>query len=164
MSDETIKDLTPAQKTKEREKVAASRRSDVRKKKSDLGALPGQTLAAPPREGYYRRWVNDDGMRLDSAEDKGYSHVTRGRDADKSIMSSGSGDNISQVVGTKENGQPLVAYLMETTEKFRNEDSQEKEDAISATEEQISAASIVEKDSLGSGSGSTTYDPLSRRK
>jgi hypothetical protein len=66
-------------------------------------------LTAPVREGFVRRWVNDDGNRIADAEELAYEFVS-----DPAIKSSGEGSRVSRLVGTKANGEPLRAYLMET--------------------------------------------------
>jgi len=72
-------------------------------------------LAAPQREGFIRRWVNDTGNRIAHAEELAYDFVT-----DTSIEGTGEGSRVSRLVGTKANGEPLRAYLMETpVEEFR---------------------------------------------
>jgi len=72
-------------------------------------------LSAPPREGFVRRWVNDKDNRLAEAQELAYDFVE-----DPSIKSNGEGSKVSRLVGTKANGEPLRAYLMETpVEEFR---------------------------------------------
>lgn len=75
------------------------------------GALGGQRLKlqAPERPGYVRRWVNDDGNRIAEAKELAYDHVT-----DSGIDTSSADSRISRLVGTKPNGEPLRAFLMET--------------------------------------------------
>lgn len=69
-------------------------------------------LQAPPRPGYVRRWVNDEGNRIANAEELAYDFVL-----DTSIQGTGEGSRVSRLVGTKANGEPLRAYLMETPEE-----------------------------------------------
>lgn len=87
---------------------------------SDAPALPGRRrrasvgghslkLSAPARDGYVRRWFNDDNNRIAEAKELAYEHVT-----DQSAQSSSSDTRISRLVGTKANGEPLRAFLMET--------------------------------------------------
>lgn len=72
-------------------------------------------LKAPTREGFVRRWVNDDGNRIANAQELAYDFVN-----DTSIEGTGEGSRVSRLVGTKANGEPLRAYLMETpVEEFR---------------------------------------------
>ena len=69
-------------------------------------------LSAPVRAGFVRRWVNDDDMRIAQAHDLAYDFVT-----DASAQTSDVGSRISRQVGTKANGEPLRAYLMETPDE-----------------------------------------------
>jgi len=72
-------------------------------------------LKAPEREGYIRRWINDKDNRLADAQELAYDFVT-----DSAIQSTGEGSRVSRLVGTKANGEPLRAYLMETpAEEYR---------------------------------------------
>ena len=72
-------------------------------------------LNAPTKEGFTRRWVNDSDNRIAHAQELAYDFVT-----DTAIQSSGEGSRVSRLVGTKSNGEPLRAYLMETpVEEFQ---------------------------------------------
>lgn len=72
-------------------------------------------LQAPTREGYVRRWVNDKDNRIAEAGELAYDFVS-----DPSIKSTDEGSRVSRLVGTKANGEPLRAYLMETpVEEFQ---------------------------------------------
>lgn len=66
-------------------------------------------LDAPAKPGFVRRWFNDDGNRIAEAENLAYDHVT-----DIGLKTSSPGSRVSRLVGTKANGEPLHAYLMET--------------------------------------------------
>jgi len=70
---------------------------------------PSLKLAASSRPGYHRHWFNDDKNRIADAHELAYEHVS-----DPSIQSSSSDTRISRLVGTKANGEPLRAFLMET--------------------------------------------------
>ena len=72
-------------------------------------------LDAPVKPGFVRRWVNDNDMRIAQANDLAYDFVT-----DDNAQTTDVGSRISRLVGTKANGEPLRAYLMETpVEEFR---------------------------------------------
>ncbi len=89
---------------------------DARKRRR-RASVGGHTLKlqAPTRAGYVRRWVNDDGNRIANAEELAYDFVL-----DTSIQGTGEGSRVSRLVGTKANGEPLRAYLMETPkEEYR---------------------------------------------
>ena len=97
-------------------------------------------LSAPTRPGYVRRWFNDDKNRLADAEELGYDHVT-----EQGIKSTDAGSRVSRLVGTKANGEPLRAYLMETPDELYAQGSAEKE----AHNRQIDDAIIAGRDSTG---------------
>lgn len=68
-------------------------------------------LSAPSKPGMVRRWFNDLGNRIADAADLAYDFVTDG-----SAKTDAPGSRISRLVGTKANGEPLHAFLMETPE------------------------------------------------
>lgn len=92
-----------------------------RRRRSSVGGH-ALKLSAPTREGYTRRWFNDDGNRIADAQELGYEHVT-----DTAIKSSGPGSSVSRLVGSKANGEPLHAFLMETPNELYAEGVDEKE-------------------------------------
>jgi hypothetical protein len=96
-------------------------------------------LSAPTREGFVRRWVNDDNMRIAQADDLAYDFVT-----DASAQSSDVGSRISRQVGTKANGEPLRAYLMETPVSEYQAGLAEKE-AVSSQIDDAMTAIVDEK-------------------
>lgn len=79
-----------------------------RRRRSSTGGMHLK-LAVPQREGYQRRWFNDVEGRLAEAHELAYDHVT-----DPDIKSDSPDSRVRRHVGTKANGQPLYAYLMET--------------------------------------------------
>lgn len=89
-------------------------------------------LQAPPRAGFTRRWVNDDGNRLAEADELGYDFVS-----ETGIKTSGPGSRVSRLVGTKANGEPLHAFLMETPDELYAEGVAEKEAEARKIEEAI---------------------------
>lgn len=110
-----------------------------RRRRASVGGA-AMKLAAPQREGFVRRWVNDDNNRLARAEELAYDFVT-----DTGIASSDTGTRISRLVGTKANGDPLRAYLMETPAEEYAIGVAERE----ADHRQIEAAIIAGRDSTG---------------
>jgi hypothetical protein len=114
-------------------------------------------LEAPTRAGFVRRWVNDDNNRIAKADDLAYDFVT-----DTSIQGTGEGSRVSRLVGTKPNGEPLRAYLMETPVEEYQAGLAEKE----AVNRQIDDAITRGEDSTDQlapkaeqyGSGSITQD------
>lgn len=102
-----------------------------RRKRADNGGYKTR-LAAPQREGYHRRWVNDDGIRPQILnQDLAYDFVL-----DK-LSGDGPGTRVSRIVGKKASGEPMYAYLMETPiEEFRVGEA-EKEDRLKPFEDAI---------------------------
>jgi len=110
-----------------------------RRRRATVGGF-AQKLAAPNRPGFVRRWFNDKDNRLAEAFDLGYDHVT-----DTGITSSDPSSRISRLVGTKANGEPLRAYLMETPEELFAEGVAEKEARNRMVDDAIAAG----RDSTG---------------
>lgn len=86
--------------------------------------------SVPEIPGYYVRWVNDDEKRkpetLSELIERGYQFVNRnhtpiGVGIDLNTTSD-VGELVSKVVGTKENGQPMRAYLVAIRNDWRQED------------------------------------------
>ena len=80
----------------------------TRRRRSSVG---GQSLklSAPQREGFVRRWVNDDKNRIAEMQDLAYDFVS-----ETGIKTDGPGSRVSRLVGTKASGEALHAFLMET--------------------------------------------------
>jgi hypothetical protein len=100
--------------------------------------LTGQRLklAVPKRDGFYQRWVNDSGDRIREFKDAGYEFVN-----DATTVSAAKedqiGERVHKVVGTREDGSPLKAYLMEQTEENYAEDQAAKTAARNAVDDQL---------------------------
>lgn len=110
-----------------------------RRRRSSVGGH-NLKLLAPGRAGFVRRWVNDDGNRIANAQELAYDFVT-----DQSIQTTDTGSRISRLVGTKANGEPLRAFLMETPEDEYRSGLDEKE----AVNRQIDEAITRGVDSTG---------------
>jgi hypothetical protein len=148
-------DMDDEQRLEASRKRREARRADIQ----NGGGFEGQKLTAPNRPGYYRRWINDDGNRLDDKVNDGYDYVLKSSDGAEKIHSTGRGEKISQLVGTKKEGGPMVAYLMEIPEELYLEDQEQKESKRRDTELQIKRAAHG-NNSLGGGDGnSVMYNP-----
>ena len=101
-------------------------------------SLGGQSLKldAPPREGFVRRWVNGDPMRIARMEELGYTRVSD-RAGEGTSRTDGLGTRISRHAGRDEDGKPFQAVLMETPVGFHGEGEAEKEEARTAFEDTI---------------------------
>lgn len=94
-------------------------------------------LDAPQKEGYVRRYVNDDPGRLDQFTEAGWEFV-RKSDAPDS-QGDGVGSRISQHVGVHPSGEPKRAYLMEIDKDWYDEDQVEKAKVADQIDEVINA-------------------------
>lgn len=110
-----------------------------RRKRGSVGGFHSR-LDAPLREGEHRRWVNDDGNRIAECRELGYEFVS-----ETGIQTADPGSRISRLVGTKANGEPLHAYLMETPDELFAEGQAEQEAACKLIDEAIAAG----RDSTG---------------
>jgi len=111
----------------------------TRRRRAAVGGF-ALKLDAPQRPGFVRRWFNDDGNRIAQAQELAYDHVT-----DPNIKSSSSDTRTSRLVGTKANGEPLRAYLMETPVEEYEAGLAEKE----VQPRQIDEAIAAGRDSTG---------------
>lgn len=124
-----------------------------RRRRSSVGGH-ALKLSAPSREGHKRRWVNDQGNRIAEMQELGYEFVS-----DTGIKTADPGSRVSRLVGTKANGEPLHAFLMETPDELYAQGEAEKEAANRLIDEAITAG----RDSTGRlenqyGHGSITTD------
>jgi hypothetical protein len=111
----------------------------TRRRRSSVGGH-SLKLSAPSREGQSRRWVNDDGNRLADMAELGYEFVS-----ETGIQTADPGSRVTRLVGTKANGEPLHAYLMETPDELYAQGEAEKE----AANRQIDEAITAGRDSTG---------------
>lgn len=128
-------------------KLADSAEPTTRRRRASVGGH-ALRLQAPQKEGWTRRWFNDDANRIADAKELGYSHVS-----DTGIKTSAPGSVVSRLVGTKANGEPLSAFLMETPNELYAEGLSEKE----AHNRQIDDAIKAGRDSTGQMSPTETY-------
>ncbi len=119
--------------------VDTPEKTAARRRRSKIGEF-AMKLSAPQREGETRRFFNDDGNRIAEAKELGYEFVS-----DKGLQTSGPGSRTSRLVGTKANGEPLHAFLMETPNELYAEGAAEKEAANRRIDEAINAG----RDSTG---------------
>ena len=79
-------------------------------------------LTAPARPGYTRRWVNDADNRIAEIDELAYDFVN-----EAGIKTDDPSSRVAKIVGTKANGEPLKAYLMETPDELYADGVAEKE-------------------------------------
>jgi hypothetical protein len=120
-----------------------------RRRRSSNGGMQLK-LQAPERKGYVRRWVNDNPARVQNMEELGYDF------AEADTKTDGQGTRISRIVGTKPDGSPLHAYLMETPTEEYAIGVQDKEERLKPFEQAIRAGRDPE------GKLTDTYEPRDR--
>lgn len=146
---------TAAQRVDAAEPVEAATEPTAPPKRRRRASVGGQAmkLAAPTRPGYSRRWFNDDKNRIADAHELGYDFVT-----EQGIKTDQPGSRVSRLVGTKADGKPLHAYLMETPNELYAEGVSEKEALNRQIDQAISAGSPTDgpiapaSESYGQGS------------
>lgn len=106
-----------------------------RRRRASVGGL-ALKLDAPQREGYVRRWVNGDPLRIARMEELGYTRVSEAAGEGKS-RTDGLGTRITRHAGRDEDGKPFQAVLMETPVEFHHEGEAEKEAGRKSFEETI---------------------------
>ena len=134
-------------KADDKYEIARKRREKAKARAISTGALPGQRLVAPPKPGFVRRWVNDEGTRIDSLMDKGYTFV---EDSDPSISSDDPGGRKSMKAGVAENGNVLRTYLMEISDEYYQEDQEAREQKVKSIEDQVRRAKVGGSQGIGS--------------
>lgn len=93
--------------------------------------------------GYLGRWVNDDGNRLHTVQDRGYQFVfdtPKGRICvgDRKVDANRqTGTIVSKIVGTSASGKPLVAYLMAQKQEWYDEDQKYKQELVDQREKAL---------------------------
>lgn len=100
-------------------------------------------------EGFVPRWINDKGGRVHQALNGGYEPVFK----DDRVIAGESGNDrnsdmgswVSQIVGTKEDGSPLRAYLMKIKREWYEDDQKAKQKQVDAVDEAIRGGRINEK-------------------
>lgn len=121
---------------------AKARRAPVgegRGERVPLGVLHLQMTVDDIPENKVGRWVNDDGDRLNRAVKGGYDFIK-----DRKKVGDGYEDGnedlgmmTSKVVGSKDSGEPIRAYLMIIDKDLYEQDQQVKLDRIDEVEEAI---------------------------
>lgn len=134
----------PAEKPSARGELPAKQR----KERIPLGVARSQ-LTAPPRPGYVRRWINDDGKgRLQKAQEGGYTFV---EDPNLRVGEDDGGSRsdsrVSRIVGKTTEGKPMRAYAMEIREEWYREDQASKRQTLDEVDRAIRKGRLVENGS-----------------
>lgn len=106
-----------------------------RRRRSSAGAL-GLHLDAPQRDGYVRRWVNGDPLRIKRMEELGYTAVSEPA-AEGNKRTDSLGTRITRHAGKQDNGEAYQTILMETPNDLYQEGIAEKEEGRRAFEDTI---------------------------
>lgn len=101
-----------------------------RRQRASVGGFQTR-LGAPQKPGMVQRWVNDEPGRIQRMHDLGYDF------AERDTRTDGQGTRVARNVGTHPNGEPKLAYLMETPEDQYAIGVQEKEERLKPFEEAI---------------------------
>jgi hypothetical protein len=130
---------TPIALDKVIEPAVTGPKPESRRRRASVGGF-ALKLSAPSREGHVRRFCNDDGNNIAQKKELGYEFVS-----ETGIKTADPGSHVTRLVGTKANGEPLHAHLMETPDELYAEGIAEKEAANRQIDEAISAG----RDSTG---------------
>ena len=104
-----------------------------RKKRVPLG-VPRQKLAVEGRPGYKRRWINDEGGRLDAALEGSYKLVAKDGVEFKDKDAFNRNESVNNAVSKTVNSDGTKAYLMEIPITLYNQDQAKKQESIDKTE------------------------------
>ena len=128
----------------------AAAETPARRRRAPLSALK-QKLAAPQREGFVRRWVDNDPSRMRQMAEMGYSPVQ-----DTGLPSDSIGTPTARFGGKRANGEPQHLVLMETPAEDYALGVREKEEQLAPFETALKAG----KDTTGQLEN--TYEPANR--
>jgi hypothetical protein len=91
-----------------------------------------QKLAYAQRAGFHRHWFNDVPDRIRRAKEAGYEHVL-GHD----------GKPVKRVVGVREGGGGMEAYLMEIPQEWFEEDQAAKQQVVDQSDDALKHGAIA---------------------
>lgn len=121
-----------------------------RRKRASVGGFKTR-LEAPEKKGMVRRWVNDEPGRIPAMHELGYDF------AEADTRTDGQGTRIARNVGTHPNGEPKMAFLMETPASEYAIGVKEKEERLSPFEAAINRGEDT------TGKLADAYQPTSGR-
>lgn len=108
-----------------------TRQGAGRRKRTPLGSVE-QKMARKPSPGMVGRWINDVNDRIARALRGDWKHVMESTGIDGEEKKP-----VSMVVGTKEDGTPMVAYYMEIPREFYEEDQAAKLEQVDRIDDAI---------------------------
>lgn len=109
----------------------------LRRKRANVSGFRTK-LDAPKREGYVRRWVDDNPSRIAELQDLGYDFVHEKAD-EGSRRTDGLGTRVTRHAGKRDNGEPHQLVLMETPVEEYAVGVAEREDRLKPFEEALAA-------------------------
>lgn len=95
-------------------------------------------LDAPQREGFVRRWVDDNPARINEMNDLGYDFV-QDKAGTGEARTDGLGSRMTRMAGKRDNGEPHQLVLMETPVSEFEIGKAEKEERLKPFEEALAA-------------------------
>jgi hypothetical protein len=129
--------------------AAAKRAEEIRAHRAEHRVnIDGVELKLETRgisHGYVGRWVNDDG-HIEQLQRRGYEFVDEN---EVKAKSDGTGTRISQIVGSKEGGERLQAYLMQIPKEIYDEDQKIKQREVDKVDEAIMSGNAAGDDQSG---------------
>jgi len=139
-----------------------TRKTSRYKKRTPIGTFRAKLAIDPdlfPK--HHIRWMNDELNRISNALQGSYEFVSSDELGDTDIgerdVTSGStdvGTRVSRIVGTKEDGTPLTAYLMKIPLEYYDEDQADKQRIIEENE-----AAMFRGEHDDAGEGESRYVP-----
>lgn len=123
-----------------------TRSEQGRRQRKPLGQ-PQQKLKASVPDGMQGYWFNDKPGRLQQALEAGYTFIS-----DEGSELEGREGARSELVGTKEDGTPMHAYLMAIPKEWYQEDQQAKQASVDETDAAIRRGNIRGADQRDSSS------------
>lgn len=108
-----------------------------RRRRASVGGFK-QKLDAPQREGFVRRWVDDNPVRINEMQELGYDFVTD-KAGEGRARTDGLGSRMSRMAGKRDDGSPHHLVLMETPVSEYQQGVAEKEERLKPFEEALRA-------------------------
>lgn len=128
----------------------------LRRKRANMGGFRLK-LDAPQREGFVRRWVDDNPARIAEMQDLGYDFAQE-KAAEGKSRTDGLGTRMTRTAGKRDDGKPHHLVLMETPIEEYEAGKAEKEDRLKPFEEALKAGADTTgrlQDSYSPSSGSS---------
>lgn len=132
-----------------RQTVKEDNGKEVVRNRTPLG-IPSLRLPLPVIKGYFCRWFNDEGGRIEQVLSAGYEFVESEEAPGFGSSSAGNvdlGSRISTIVGVSDTGSnPMRAFLMKLRQEWRDEDDKAKQKELDKTDAAIRSGAIGPSD------------------